>query len=113
MKLIDGKLISEKIRKEIATEVIKMIDDDDLSPHLAAVIVGEDPASQTYVAAKEKACKSVGFTSSVYKLPENTKEKELLDLIGFLNDDPEIDGFIVHLSSARSFTGHAPSKSSC
>ena len=97
MKLIDGKLISENIRKEIATEVIKLIDDNDLSPHLAAVIVGEDPASQTYVAAKEKACKSVGFISSVYKLPENTEEKELLDLISFLNDDPEIDGFIVQL----------------
>jgi methylenetetrahydrofolate dehydrogenase (NADP+)/methenyltetrahydrofolate cyclohydrolase len=97
MKLIDGKRIAEKIRMEIKKEVAKMIDDDDISPHLAAVIVGEDAASQTYVAAKEKACKSVGFTSSIYRLPEATTENELLELIGFLNADPDIDGFIVQL----------------
>jgi len=97
MKLIDGKKIAEKIRQEIKTEVAQMIDDDDKSPHLAAVIVGEDPASQTYVAAKEKACKSVGITSSLYKFPENTPEEELMELIDFLNKDPEIDGFIVQL----------------
>jgi methylenetetrahydrofolate dehydrogenase (NADP+)/methenyltetrahydrofolate cyclohydrolase len=97
MTIIDGKKISDEIRMEIRTEVARLIDDEDRAPHLAAVIVGEDPASQTYVAAKEKACKSVGFMSSVYKLPENTPEAELLGLIGFLNDDPEIDGFIVQL----------------
>ena len=97
MKLIDGKKIADNVRKEIRTEVARMIDDEDKSPHLAAVIVGEDPASQTYVAAKEKACKLVGFTSSIYKLPDHTTESELLDLISFLNDDPEIDGFIVQL----------------
>lgn len=82
---------------EIKTEVARMIDDDDKAPHLAAVILGEDPASQTYVAAKEKACKSVGITSSVYKLPDNTSENELLEMIDFLNKDPEVDGFIVQL----------------
>lgn len=97
MQLIDGKKIAEEIREEIKAEVARMIDEKDKSPHLAAVIVGEDPASQTYVAGKEKACKSVGFTSSVYKLPEATPEKELLDLIEFLNNDPEVDGFIVQL----------------
>lgn len=97
MKLIDGKKIAENIRMEIKTEVSRLIDDEDKAPHLAAVIVGEDPASQTYVAGKEKACKSVGFQSSVYKLPENTSEKELLELIMFLNKDPEVDGFIVQL----------------
>jgi len=97
MKLIDGKKIAEEIREEIKAEVAKMIDEEDKAPHLAAVIVGEDPASQTYVAGKEKACKSVGFMSSVYKLPEATTEKELLELIDFLNNDPEIDGFIVQL----------------
>ncbi|MEE4256510.1 MAG: bifunctional methylenetetrahydrofolate dehydrogenase/methenyltetrahydrofolate cyclohydrolase FolD [Bacteroidales bacterium] len=97
MKLIDGKKIAEGIREEIKAEVAKMIDDEDKAPHLAAVIVGEDPASQTYVAGKEKACKSVGFMSSVYRLPEATTEKELLELIDFLNNDPEIDGFIVQL----------------
>jgi len=97
MKLIDGKKIAEKIRMEIKKEVAQMIDDDDKAPHLVAVIVGEDPASQTYVAAKEKACKSVGITSSLYKLPENTPERELMELIDFLNKDPEVDGFIVQL----------------
>jgi len=97
MKLIDGKKIAEKIRMEIKKEVAQMIDDDDKAPHLVAVIVGEDPASQTYVSAKEKACKSVGITSSLYKLPENTPERELMELIDFLNKDPEVDGFIVQL----------------
>jgi len=97
MQLIDGKKIAEEIRGEIKIEVAKLIDDEDRSPHLAAVIVGDDPASKTYVAAKEKACKSVGFLSSVYKLPEKTTEEELLELISFLNNDPEIDGFIVQL----------------
>lgn len=97
MKLIDGKAIADEIRMEIKTEVARLIDEKDISPHLAAVIVGDDPASQTYVASKEKACKSVGFMSSIYKLPESTSERELLDLIDFLNNDPEVDGFIVQL----------------
>ena len=97
MKLIDGKKIAENIRMEIKAEVARLIDDEDKAPHLVAVIVGEDPASQTYVAGKEKACKSVGFMSSVYKLPENTSEKELLELIMFLNNDTGVDGFIVQL----------------
>lgn len=116
MKLIDGKKIAENIRMEIKTEVARLIDDDDKTPHLAAVIVGEDPASQTYVAGKEKACKSVGFQSSVYKLPENTSEKELLELIMFLNKDPEVDGFIVqlplpgHISEEKVIQSINPSK---
>lgn len=97
MKLIDGKKIAEDIRTEIATEVRKMIDNDEKLPHLAAILVGEDPASQTYVANKEKACKEVGFVSSVYKYPETIKEKELLDVVEFLNNDDEVDGFIVQL----------------
>lgn len=116
MKLIDGKKIAENIRMEIKTEVARLIDDDDKTPHLAAVIVGEDPASQTYVAGKEKACKSVGFQSSVYKLPENTSEKELLELIMFLNKDTDVDGFIVqlplpgHISEEKVIQSINPSK---
>ncbi len=97
MKLIDGKKTAAEIKEEIKAEVAELIDSKDEAPHLAAVIVGEDPASQTYVAGKEKACKAVGMTSSVYKLPEKTSEKELLELIDFLNKDPEVDGFIVQL----------------
>jgi len=97
MKLIDGKKIAEDIRAEIANEVRKMIDDDKKLPHLAAILVGEDPASQTYVANKEKACKEVGFVSSVYRYPETIKEKDLLAAVEFLNNDDEVDGFIVQL----------------
>ena len=97
MELIDGKKIAESIRTEIATEVRKMIDKDTKVPHLAAVLVGEDPASQTYVANKEKACKEVGFTSSVYRYEATITEKKLLEAIEFLNNDDEVDGFIVQL----------------
>ncbi len=96
-KIIDGKLISDQIKKEIAAEVADMIDHGKPAPHLAAVIVGEDGASKTYVASKEKACHSVGMTSSVYRLPATTTEQELLDTVKFLNEDPEIDGYIIQL----------------
>ena len=96
-KIIDGKQIAEQIKKEIAAEVAGMIDKGIAAPHLAAVIVGDDGASKTYVASKEKACHSVGMTSSVYRLPAKTTEKELLDTVAFLNNDPEIDGYIIQL----------------
>ncbi len=94
---IDGKLISSKVKDEIKAEVAELIDADLRAPHLAAIIVGDDPASQTYVASKEKAAKSVGITSSVYKYPEETTEDELLNTIDFINNDDEIDGLIVQL----------------
>jgi len=97
MKLIDGKIIAAAVKSEIAAEVKVMVDADLKTPHLAAVLVGEDPASETYVAAKEHACKAVGFTSSVYKLPENTTESDLLEIIKFLNNDENVDGYIVQL----------------
>lgn len=80
-KIIDGKAIADAMKKEIAAEVADMLDRGLAAPHLAAVIVGEDGASKTYVASKEKACHSVGFTSSVYRLPETATEKEVLDLV--------------------------------
>ncbi|HNW97785.1 MAG TPA: tetrahydrofolate dehydrogenase/cyclohydrolase catalytic domain-containing protein [Bacteroidales bacterium] len=97
MELIDGKKIAEDIRTEIANEVRKMLDKGIKAPHLAAVLVGDDPASHTYVANKEKACKEVGFMSSVYKYPATMSEKDLLDVVEFLNNDDEIDGFIVQV----------------
>jgi methylenetetrahydrofolate dehydrogenase (NADP+)/methenyltetrahydrofolate cyclohydrolase len=97
MVLIDGKKTSAEIKEEIKKEVAEMIDNDIAAPHLAAVLVGEDPASQTYVAAKEKACQSVGITSTIYRYPASTSEKELLEVVDFLNNDPELDGFIVQL----------------
>ncbi len=95
--LIDGRIIAKEIKAELAQEAKKLIDADKRVPHLVAVIVGEDGASLSYVASKEKQSKEVGFTSSVYRLPEKTTEEELLKTIDFLNDDPEIDGMIVQL----------------
>jgi methylenetetrahydrofolate dehydrogenase (NADP+) / methenyltetrahydrofolate cyclohydrolase len=98
MKLLDGKLVAEKIKADIALEVkTTMLDKGLPTPHLAAILVGEDPASQTYVASKEKDCKEVGFISSVYRYPANVTQEKLLEAIHFLNNDPEVDGFIVQL----------------
>ncbi len=97
MELIDGKKISAEIKEEITKEVKAIKDNDGKVPHLAAVLVGNDQASETYVAGKEKACKKVGFSSSVYKMDEDTTEEQLLETVEFLNNDPEIDGFIVQL----------------
>ena len=96
-KLIDGKKIATQVKDEIKAQVAEMIDNDIDAPHLVAVIVGDDPASQTYIASKEKAAKLVGMMSSIYRLKEDTSEEELLNTIDFLNNDPEVDGFIVQL----------------
>jgi methylenetetrahydrofolate dehydrogenase (NADP+) / methenyltetrahydrofolate cyclohydrolase len=97
MILINGKQTAETIKNEIRTEVAGMIDDHDKAPHLAAILVGDDPASDTYVSHKEKDCKSVGITSSIYRLGKNATEKELLDTINFINSDDEIHGLICQL----------------
>lgn len=96
-ELINGKKIAAEIKEELKAEVAKMIDNDERAPHLVAVLVGEDPASQTYVGSKEKAAHDIGMTSSVYHLPAKTTEAELLETIDFLNNDDEVDGFIVQL----------------
>lgn len=97
MKLIDGKETARLIKQDIAAEVAAMIDRNEDIPHLAAILVGNDPASETYVAGKERACREVGITSSIYRLKEDATEKELLEMVDFLNLDKEIDGFIVQL----------------
>ena len=86
-----------QIKEEIANEVRNLTAQGHRAPHLAAVIVGTDGASMTYVANKEKSSHEVGFTSSVYRMSEKTTEKQLLETIDFLNNDPDIDGFIVQL----------------
>ena len=96
-KIIDGKLVAETMKKEIAAEVAAMLDKGLSAPHLAAVLVGDDGASITYVNSKEKACRSVGMTSSVYRLPEKSTEEDVLKIVDFLNNDEEIDGYIVQL----------------
>ncbi|PKP04342.1 MAG: bifunctional 5,10-methylene-tetrahydrofolate dehydrogenase/5,10-methylene-tetrahydrofolate cyclohydrolase [Bacteroidetes bacterium HGW-Bacteroidetes-9] len=97
MELIDGKKIGEEIKKEIAAKVAAIIDAGGEPPHLAAILVGEDAASQTYIASKERACKAVGFTSSVYRHRADITEDELLEVIDFLNNDPDVNGFILQL----------------
>ncbi len=97
MNIIDGKKISEEIKNEIAAEVAEWTKNGGKTPHLAAVLVGNDGASETYVAAKVKACNKVGFTSSEIRLPAETSQEELLIEIQNLNNNPDIDGFIIQL----------------
>lgn len=96
-QLLDGIRASNAIRERIAQEAAGIKARRGRAPHLAAVLVGEDGASRTYVESKVKACQSVGFRSSLIKRPANTAEDELLHLVEGLNQDPELDGFIVQL----------------
>ncbi len=97
MELIDGKLVAQKIKDEIKKQTSALIDDDIANPHLVAILIGDDPASHTYVKNKEKDCQEVGIISSVYRHSASTKEKELLEMITFINNDPEVHGLIVQL----------------
>lgn len=97
MQLLDGKKTSEDIKKEIALIVEKIKGRGEKVPHLAAIIVGNDGASLTYVASKVKACEQVGFESTLIRMPNTTSEVELLKKIEELNQDDNIDGFIVQL----------------
>lgn len=97
MKVIDGKKIAEEVKDEIAKKVQQWIKEDKPVPHLAAVIVGEDGASKTYIGSIERSCREVGFTSSIYHYPETISEREFLEAIDFLNRDEEIDGYIIQL----------------
>lgn len=97
MTILDGKKTSNDIKDEIAEEVKKMKAKGEKVPHLAAVIVGNDGASLTYVASKVRACERVGFESTMVRMSNTTSEIELLDKIKELNENPDIDGFIIQL----------------
>ncbi|MGY8885638.1 MAG: bifunctional 5,10-methylenetetrahydrofolate dehydrogenase/5,10-methenyltetrahydrofolate cyclohydrolase [Flavobacteriales bacterium] len=97
MTLLDGKKISNDIKDEITIEVNQMKDNGERVPHLAAVLVGDDGASLTYVGSKVRACERVGFESTLVRLPESTSEVELLQKIKELNQNPQIDGFMFQL----------------
>lgn len=97
MKILDGKKVSNDIKAEITAEVNKMKQNNEKVPHLAAIIVGNDGASLTYVGSKVKACELVGFESTMVKMPSTTTEVELLKKIEELNQNDDIDGFIVQL----------------
>lgn len=96
-KIIDGKTIAQQVRNEVAEQVKQRLAAGKRAPGLAVVLVGENPASQIYVASKRRACDEVGFLSRSYDLPAPTSEAELLALIDRLNDDGEIDGILVQL----------------
>lgn len=100
-KLIDGKAIAKAVRLEVAEEVQAIFEQDGVKPKLAVILVGEDPASQTYVKSKEKACAQAGMESESYRLPESTTEEELLTLIAQLNEDPSVNGILVQLPLPR------------
>ena len=97
MELIDGKKVSSDIKKEIAAEVAEMMAAGKKQPHLAAVLVGHDGGSETYVAAKVKACEECGFKSTLIRSEADVTEEELLKTVDKLNNDDDIDGFIVQL----------------
>ncbi|MBK3518705.1 bifunctional methylenetetrahydrofolate dehydrogenase/methenyltetrahydrofolate cyclohydrolase FolD [Carboxylicivirga marina] len=97
MQLIDGKLTSKEVRKEIAAEVEAMKASGGKIPHLAAILVGHDGGSESYVSGKMKACEEVGFKSSLIRYEDNVSEEELLNKVKELNNDSDIDGFIVQL----------------
>lgn len=97
MQLLDGKLLSDNIKSELAAEVALLRERGGKIPHLAAVLVGENPASQVYVQSKIKSCEQVGFHSSLVRRDVDVTEAELLDIVHGLNADPDVDGFIVQL----------------
>ena len=97
MTILDGKKTSLDIQDELAIEILRIKAEGGKIPHLAAILVGTDGASETYVASKVKACERIGFGSTLVRLPDSATEKEVLEQIDMLNADPQIDGFIVQL----------------
>lgn len=97
MQIIDGKAVSAQIKLEIADEVVRLKSEGQKTPHLAAILVGHDGGSETYVANKVRACEEVGFNSTLIRFEENVSEGELLSCVERLNNDHDVDGFIVQL----------------
>lgn len=97
MELIDGKAVAAQIKQEIAAEVAQMLEEGKKQPHLAAILVGHDGGSETYVAAKVKACAECGFKSTLIRFEADITEEQLLEQVDKLNKDNDVDGFIVQL----------------
>ena len=116
MELIDGKKISAQIKQELADEVARLKAEGHKIPHLAAVLVGNDPASETYVASKVKACREVGFKSTELRYSADMTEEQLLEVVDKLNKDADVDGYIVqlplpaHISEQKVLQAIAPEK---
>jgi methylenetetrahydrofolate dehydrogenase (NADP+)/methenyltetrahydrofolate cyclohydrolase len=101
MKLIDGKMVATQLKQEIAAKVEEMVAAGKKRPHLAAILVGHDGGSETYVANKVKSCEQCGFKSTLIRREDDITEDELLQLVDQLNNDPDVDGFIVQLPLPR------------
>lgn len=97
MKLIDGKAVSEELKNSLKQDVLEYKKKTGRVPHLAAILVGDNPASKAYVGNKVRACEHVGFRSTLVKLEDTVSQEQLMDEIKKLNEDPDIDGFIVQL----------------
>ena len=97
MQLIDGKSLSKKVQSNVKSEVEVLKTQKNIVPGLAVVIVGDDPASHAYVSMKEKACKNVGFYSIAHKMPETTRQDEIIKIIQMMNNNPHIHGILVQL----------------
>ncbi|HKK75198.1 MAG TPA: bifunctional methylenetetrahydrofolate dehydrogenase/methenyltetrahydrofolate cyclohydrolase FolD [Saprospiraceae bacterium] len=97
MQILDGRKLAKEIREELALEVQDITRDGGRAPHLAAILVGDNPASQAYVRNKVRSCEKVGFESTLIKRGEETSEEEILKIVEELNQNPAIDGFIVQL----------------
>lgn len=106
MQLIDGKKISLEIQEQIAAEVKTLVATGHKQPHLAAILVGNDGGSETYVAAKIKACENVGFKSTLLRFAADTSEEKLLEAVVGLNNDSDVDGFIVQLPLPKHINEH-------
>ena len=96
-KILDGKLLSKQIKDELKFQVDNLIKSGKKAPHLAAIIVGKDGASLTYVSSKVKSCKKIGYNSTLIKLDEKISEQKLINEINKLNQNSDVDGFIVQL----------------
>lgn len=97
MVLLDGKILSAKIKEEVKVEVTKIVKEKNITPGLAVILVGNDAASATYVASKAKACKDAGIYSVVHEMPESITQEELLETINMMNNNPKLDGILVQL----------------
>ena len=97
MILLDGKALSEKIKEEVKIEVAQLVEEKQITPGLAVILVGNDAASATYVASKAKSCKNAGIYSVVHEMPESITQEELLETIQRMNENPKLDGILVQL----------------
>jgi methylenetetrahydrofolate dehydrogenase (NADP+)/methenyltetrahydrofolate cyclohydrolase len=96
-KLIDGKLISASVRQQVTEDTAAFTAETGVTPHLAAVLVGDDPASQVYVRNKERACEKCGLKSTLYRMSDQTTQQQLMDLVAELNTDESVHGILVQL----------------